>query len=131
MYESLVSLHWVITVMAISQAAWMVFDGSWALLYGDYVISASEVPAAGNAPWARVVAAVGIPPRSVPMKILFVVYGLAWLVVATAFAADVEWAWRAMLALSLGSLWYLNVGSVTSSLLALSLIARQLLENAV
>ncbi len=44
MIDSLVALHWVIVVMAMSQAAWMVFDGSWALLYGDYVISASEVP---------------------------------------------------------------------------------------
>lgn len=130
MVDSLVALHWVIVVMAMSQAAWMVFDGSWALLYGDYVISASEVPAAKGAPWAKVLTRIGIAPRSILVKSGFVIYGVAWLVVVTAFAGGTDWAWNAMLWLALGSLWYLNVGAVTSSLIALSLIALQLLRSA-
>ena len=130
MDTSLIALHWVIVVMALSQAAWMVFDGSWALLYGDYVISASESPGTKAAPWARVLGRAGIAPHSVMIKAGFVAYGLAWLVVLTAFAGGTDWAWTVMLWLALGSLWYLNVGAVTSSLIALCLIALELLRNA-
>ncbi len=130
MITHLVALHWVIVIMAMSQAAWMVFDGSWALIYGDYVISASETPAAKVAPWAKVLTRIGVSPRSVYVKSAFVAYGVAWLVVVTAFAGGTDWAWDAMLWLALGSLWYLNVGAVTSSLIALSLIALQLLRSA-
>ena len=130
MDTSLIALHWVIVVMAMSQAAWMVFDGSWALLYGDYVISASETPGVKGAPWAKVLGRAGISPASRLVKVGFVIYGLGWLVVLTAFAGGTDWAWSAMLWLALGSLWYLNVGAVTSSLIALSLIALELLRNA-
>ena len=130
MVSSLAALHWVIVVMALSQAAWMVFDGSWALLYGDYVISAGETPGGRPPPWARALSRAGISPQAHLVKAGFVVYGLAWLVVLTAFAGGTEWASQAMLWLALGSLWYLNVGAVTSSLIALSLIALELLRNA-
>ena len=130
MVSSLAALHWVIVVMALSQAAWMVFDGSWALIYGDYVITASETPGSNAAPWAKVLAKAGVSARSRFVMSAFVIYGLAWLVVMTAFAGGTEWAWSAMLWLALGSLWYLNVGAATSSLIALSLIALQLLRDA-
>ena len=130
MDTSLIALHWVIVVMAMSQAAWMVFDGSWALLYGDYVISASETPGGKPAPWARVLMWTGIEPQSRLVMSGFVIYGLGWLVVMTAFAGGTDWAWTAMLWLALGSLWYVNVGAITSSLIALSLISLELLRNA-
>ncbi len=130
MVHSLISLHWVVVVMALSQAAWMIFDGSWALAFGDYVISASGSPSGKAAPWARLLSAVGIEPRSRWMKATFVAYGLVWLVVLTAFAAGSDWAWAPMLFLALGSLWYLHVGTVTSCLIVLSLIALELMRNA-
>ena len=130
MVTGTIALHWVVVVMAMSQAAWMVFDGSWALLYGDYVITASETPGTKGAPWAKVLRRVGIAAHSPFVKIGFVIYGLGWLVVLTAFAGGTGWAWSAMLWLALGSLWYLNVGAVTSSLIALSLVALQFLRNA-
>lgn len=95
----------------------MAFDGSHAFITGDYV-TPSEGPYSGQlGPWAGLVSAAGVPPRSAAMKSTFIVYGFVWLACCVPFVLRRPWAWRAMLALAIGSLWYLVVGTVTSTLL--------------
>lgn len=93
--------------LALSEAGWMVFDGSRALMVGDYVTPNSGRFAGQLGPWASLVSAVGIEPRSTLMKCVFVVYGLLWLAVLAAYLLSMRWAWMAMVVAAAGSLWYL------------------------
>jgi hypothetical protein len=89
----------------------MTFDGTRGLVVGDYVTPSSGTHAGRLGPWSNVVSAVRIPPRSTAMKVIFVVYGLSWLVIALALALRSPWAPRAMLIAAVATLWYLPVGT--------------------
>ena len=91
-------MRWLIVLLSVAEAGWMVFDGGRALTIGDYVTPASGPYAGRLGPWAAIVSAVGIAPRSTTMKVAFVAFGTAWLACAVAFARRVPWAWTAMLA---------------------------------
>jgi len=90
----------------------MTFDGARALTVGDYVTPSSGAHAGQLGPWSHVVSAVGIPPRSTAMKMIFVVYGLSWLIIALGLALRRGWALPAMLIATLATLWYLPVGTI-------------------
>lgn len=107
-------LRSIIIVLAVLQAGWMTFDGARALIVGDYVTATSGEYAGQLGPWASVVRAFGIEPRSTLMKSIFVFYGIVWLIVASFFGQKLQWAWWAMLIAAVGTLWYLPVGTVLS-----------------
>jgi hypothetical protein len=50
------------------------------------------------------------------MKLIFMAYGLAWLLVTIAFAFHAPWSRRAILIAALATLWYLPLGTVFSIL---------------
>ena len=100
----------------------MLVDGSHALVRGDYITPKSGAYAGRLGPWAALVRAVGIEPRSSVMKWIFVGYGLVWLAIVVAFLAEAPWGWAAMLAAAIGSLWYLVVGSATSAVVVILLL---------
>jgi hypothetical protein len=102
---------WTAIVLAGAAAGWMVFDGVRALTVGDYVTVDGQL-----GPWADVVEAVGIEPRSVGMKAFFALYGAAWLFAAGAYASDLPRSRAAMAGFAIGSLWYLALGTVSSVL---------------
>jgi hypothetical protein len=102
----------VLVVLGLVEGAWMTFDGTRALTAGDYVTPSSGAHAGQLGPWNYVVSAVGIPPRSTAMKVIFVVYGLSWLIIALGFAFRSAWALRAMLIAAVATLWYLPVGTI-------------------
>jgi hypothetical protein len=102
----------ILVALALIEGLWMTFDGTRALTVGDYVTRSTGPRAGELGPWSRVVAAVGIPPRSKAMKVIFVVYGLSWLVIAVAFMLGAKWAWLAMFTASVATLWYLPVGTI-------------------
>lgn len=107
--------------LALLEAGWMAAEGARALAWGDY-LSFRTGPYAGQlGPWARVVSAVGVEPRSTSMKVFFLAYGAAWLVVVVAFLRRRVWAWWGMVVAAACSLWYLGIGTVTS-LLQLALL---------
>ena len=108
-------LRWLVVALAAAEAGWMVFDGTRALVVGDYVTPSSGPYAGRLGPWADLVAAIGIDPRGTLMKILFVGYGAVWLAVVALFAQRRRLAWIAMMIAAAGSLWYLVVGSVASA----------------
>ncbi len=107
-------LRWVIVALAAAEAGFMAFDGARALVVGDYVTPRSGPYAGKLGPWTSLIKAVGLEPRSTPMKAIFVVYGVAWLAILVAFAAGTQWAWLAMLIAAIGSLWYLVPGTIIS-----------------
>lgn len=106
------ALEWCIVVLAAVVAAWFAFDGAHALLTGDYVTPSSGAYAGQLGPWATMMAATGVDPRSTLIKSLFVVYGLGWLFVIGAFAIGRRWAWGGMVTAAVASLWYLPFGTL-------------------
>jgi hypothetical protein len=97
-------------VLALIEGCWMAFDGIRALTVGDYVTPSG--PRAGElGPWHYVVESVGIAPRSTSMKVIFVVFGAAWFLVAAALIRRAPWALNALLLASVATLWYLPVGT--------------------
>lgn len=114
--------RWLVVVLAVLEAGYMVFDGGRALVVGDYVTPKSGAYAGRLGPWAALVRRLGIDPHSRGMKLTFVVYGLAWLLITVAFAGDASWGWAAMLVFALASLWYAVIGTVVSALIVVLLL---------
>ena len=108
--------NWVIVTLTVIEAGWMAYDGSRALIVGDYVTPKSGQYAGQLGPWSKVVAAVGIAPRSTLMKVIFAIYGFAWLLIMVLFIMKVPWAKWAMLAAAVGALWYLPFGTLCSAI---------------
>lgn len=119
-------LRVIVLVLVLLEAGWMVFEGGYALVFGDYLTPAAGAHAGELGPWADLLAGVGIEPRSTAMKVFFVGYGVAWLAVAAAFSIGARWAWWALVIAAAGSLWYLNVGTGVSLLQLGLLMAPQL-----
>lgn len=108
-------LAWIVVVFAAIEGGWLAFDGSHALIAGDYVTPNTGKYAGQLGPWSEVVSAVGIEPRSTLMKTIHVVLGAAWLVVNACFILRLEWAWWGMIALAVAGLWYLPFGTLLSA----------------
>jgi hypothetical protein len=109
-------LSWIVIILALLDGGFMAFDGTRALIVGDYVRPQSGQYAGQLGPWAKLVKAIGIDPESTLMKLIFAVYGLMWLAVIVCFALQKPWAWTAMLVLAAGSIWYLWIGTMSSIL---------------
>jgi hypothetical protein len=104
----------LILVFTIVEAGWLAFDGTRALMVGDFITPKSGPYAGQVGPWRHLVQRVGLDPRGTPMKAIFTVYGWAWLLVGIAFAAGAPWSWGAMLVAAAGSLWFLPFGTLCS-----------------
>ena len=111
-------------LLVLLEAGWMVFDGTRALVVGDYVTPATGPYAGQLGPWAGVVSAVGLEPRSTAVKLLFVAYGAVGLAVLAGWLRR-TWDERPMLIAAAGTLWYLPIGTALSALqLALLVVVR-------
>jgi len=118
-------MNWVrvaLVALGFIEGAWMTFDGTRALTVGDYITPSSGAHAGQLGPWSRVVTAVGIPSRSTAMKLIFVVYGLSWLIIAIGLALRIGWALPAMLIAAVATVWYLPVGTVLAIVQLVGLI---------
>jgi hypothetical protein len=113
--------HWIVAALALVEAAWMTFDGARALIVGDYVTPKSGADAGQLGPWTKIVKAVGIEPRSTLMKSVFLIYGLAWLIIVTCFVLGWPWTKPAMIAAAVGTLWFIPIGT-TFSVIQLALL---------
>lgn len=114
----------IIIVLALLQAFWMTFDGTRALIIGDYITPKSGPNTGRLGPWAGLVTSLGIDPRSTLMKSVFICYGLAWLTMVVFYVMGDGRARWPMLALAVGTLWYLPVGTAISLLIvALTLVS--------
>lgn len=115
-------LRWVIVALVVVDAGYMTVDGTRALIAGDFFTPTSGEHAGELGPWASLVEATGLDPRSTPMKIFFIVYGVTWLVAVAAFALSHSWAWWAVLVLAAGSVWYLTIGTIVSVVVIAALV---------
>ena len=120
-----VAIAWargIVVAAALCLGAFMLIDGTRALVVGDYFTPRDGAYAGQLGPWARVTAAVGLEPRGRPMKLIFVTLGAAWLVAVIAFLGRAPWAPTALGVLAVGTLWYLPVGTILA-LIVLALLA--------
>ena len=113
---------WIIVILVTFTAGWMLFDGSRALITGDYVTPKSGEYAGQLGPWSNLVKAVGIEPRSTLMKLIFVGYGLAAFVVLACFAFGLSWARTALIIVCVLGLWFLPIGTVTNLIALIMLL---------
>lgn len=105
-------IRWVIPAIGLIIGGWTAFDGSRALIKGDYVTPREGAYAGQLGPWAGLVRGVGLEPRSTPVKSAFVILGIAWLVMSAAYLAGARWSWTGLVVLSVLTLWYLPLGTV-------------------
>jgi hypothetical protein len=113
---------WLVVLLAIFTQGWMTFDGAHALLSGDYVTPKSGKYAGQLGPWAKVVSAAGIEPRSTLMKVIFVFYGGITLLIAVSFILGFKWAWWGMLIAAILGLWYLPFGTLLNLVIIVLLL---------
>lgn len=104
----------LILVLTIAEAGWLAFDGTRALVVGDFITPKSGPYAGQVGPWRHLVQRVGLDPRGTPIKLIFTAYGWAWLLVGIAFAAGAPWSWAAMLVAAASALWFLPFGTLCS-----------------
>ncbi|MGH7586144.1 MAG: hypothetical protein ACREMH_07845 [Gemmatimonadales bacterium] len=117
-----------IPILALIQGGWLAFDGLHAFTRGDYVTPRSGAHDGQLGPWAQVVSAVGIEPRSTLMRSVHVLLGAAWLVAAVGFLLRASWSRRALLLSAIASMWYLPFGTMMS-LAVLILLTRATLRT--
>jgi hypothetical protein len=118
-------MKWITAVavlLVFLNGAWMAFDGSRALLVGDYVTPKEGRYAGQLGPWAGLLSRLGVDPRSTPVKAAFVIYGLAVMAVSMAFLLHAAWARTALLVLGALGLWYLPFGTLVNLALLVVLI---------
>jgi hypothetical protein len=118
----------IITGIALLIGGWLAFDGTRALVAGDYTTAKSGPYAGQLGPWSRVVSALGLNPRSQLMKYIHVVLGVLWLVSLVVFAIKPTLGWWALLVSSIFSLWYLPIGTILA-LVELSLLFLPQIRN--
>lgn len=104
----------LILVFTVIEAGWLAFDGTRALLVGDFITPKSGPYAGQVGPWRHLVQRVGLNPRGTPMKVIFATYGWVWLLVGVAFAAGAPGSRAAMLVAAAGALWFLPFGTLCS-----------------
>jgi hypothetical protein len=107
-------LGWLVVVLASIEGGWLAFDGTRALITGDYVTAESPEGPGQLGPWATLVAAVGIDPRSTLMKGIHVGLGLGFLATTACFASGMPWGRTGMILCAVLTLWYLPLGTLLS-----------------
>lgn len=117
-------MKWLVCTLLLLQAAWLLFDGARALTVGDYLTPASGPHTGQLGPWARMVRAVGVDPRSTAVKVLHVAVGGLGLAAAVAWGSDAPAGKAIALIAAVAALWYVPFGTLLS-LAILGLIAWQ------
>lgn len=121
-------LGWIVVFLAFVEAGWFAFDGGHALATGDYVTPSSGQYAGQLGPWAKLVSAIGIEPRSTLMKSIHLVLGSVWLVTIVCYIVRVSWARTGMILCAVAGLWYLPFGTLLS-VIQLALLTLSPLRN--
>lgn len=106
--------NWIIVGLVAFTAGWMLFDGTRALIVGDYITPKTGEYAGQLGPWSNLVKAVGLEPRSTLMKLIFVGYGLTALLVTACFVLGQPWARAATIVVCILGLWFLPIGTAVN-----------------
>lgn len=106
----------LVSGIALLMGAWLAFDGTRALVAGDYTTAKSGPHAGQLGPWSRVISALGLDPRSTPVKALHIVLGVVWMAALLAFIITPSLGWWALAISSICSIWYLPMGTLLSAI---------------
>jgi hypothetical protein len=106
----------IIVILGLLNAGYMAFDGTRALVTGDYIRPGTGEYAGQLGPWSILAEKIGIDPMSTLMKSVFVVFGITGLIITICFALNKPWAWKAMLIFNICSVWNLFFGTASSIL---------------
>lgn len=109
-------LKWIVIALSLLNAGYMAFDGTKALVTGDYVRPSTGEYAGQIGPWHKLVQKIGINPMSTFMKSIFVLFGVIGLAITIAYACNVSWGWQAMLIFNICCTWNLILGTASSVL---------------
>jgi hypothetical protein len=120
------TLKWIILALALFQGSWLTFDGSRALITGDYTTPGSGRGAGQLGPWSRVVSALGFEPRSTFIKCLHLFLGIAWLAALIVFIMRPASGWWIALGCGIATLWYLPIGTLLSIVVIALLLTPQI-----
>ena len=93
---------------------YMLLDGVYARINDHYI--GWQI-----GPWAALVRAIGIDPRSYTMNDIFIFFGICWL---GAIAFYLFGRRRAIFAMAIASLWYVPIGAVLSLLVLATYVRR-------
>lgn len=115
----------LITSLVLLTAGWMLFDGSRALIAGDYVTEPAGEYAGQLGPWANLMKGFGIEPRSTLMKSVFVLYGLAALATLWCYWAGYSWSGSALMIVCFLGLWYLPFGTIANLVVLFLMMMRR------
>jgi hypothetical protein len=118
-------IKWIIVILAILNFGFMAFDGSRALIKGDYIRPQSGEYAGQLGLWSRLVKSIGISPESTAMKSVFLIWGIAGLIITCCYILNLSWAKNGMIVMNILSLWYLVPGTVSSVLQIILLLIRR------
>jgi hypothetical protein len=99
-----------VVLIGLMIGGWLTFDGTRALIKGDYVTSKGGQ----LGPWSRVVSAAGIDPRGKNMKGAHVELGILWVAAVAIFVTQGLAGRTALLGCSVLTLWYLPMGTILS-----------------
>jgi hypothetical protein len=108
-----------VTICALVEGLYMLFDGVHALLTGSYIVAAAGPYAGRLGPWAAALRYAGIDPASGPAHALFVVLGGALVVSAILYRLQVPAGRYALLAAAVLTLWYAPFGTLLSAVLVI------------
>ena len=118
----------IIVILGLLNAGYMTFDGSRALIKGDYIRPSSGDYAGQLGPWSKLVEKIGTDPMSTTMKSIFVLFGVTGLIITICFALGKPWAWKAMLIFNICSAWNLMFGTISSVIQIILLIVLRVLR---
>jgi hypothetical protein len=104
--------RWLVVLLGALLGGWLTFDGARAITVGDYITPRSGPHVGQLGPWSRLVAAIGIDPRSSVMKGAHVILGLLWLAAVACYGARLPWGWWGVMGCAVASLWYLPLGTL-------------------
>lgn len=114
--------RWIVVGLLAFTGGWMTFDGSRALIVGDYITPRSGPGAGQLGPWSKVVVAIGLAPRSTLVKAIVAAYGILAIAAAAGLALSSERFRFPALAIAALGLWYAPIGSATNALVVVFLL---------
>src|SRR5688572_18685278 len=97
-------MKYIVIGLGLINGLWMLIDGVYVIVNGKYI--GPEKPG----PWASIISLTGVDVFK--LGPLFVIFGIAWLVLSTAVWTEAEWAKGFAIILSIATLWYLPFGTL-------------------
>jgi hypothetical protein len=122
-----VILKWLIVLIALMNSGYMLYDGTRAVITGDYIRPKTGEYAGQLGPWNVLAGKIGIDPMSILMKSIFIFFGITGLLITVCFAMGLSWSWKALFIFNICSSWNLFFGTASSVLQIILLVILRLI----